>query len=165
MNRRLPGPTAFVLRFSRRPLERPQRFIQQSDFMILRNHVIQRRLKEGPLLPDQHRLRPLIRRPHRIQLPRPASISASIPRIARPRLDIQGKSRDLRITSSVPKGRWGLFIACEVDQFRKLLFANAQGLTSGRINNAVSRVTLFDAERRCQSLRSSVVVLQLARSR
>jgi hypothetical protein len=58
MNRRLPGPTAFVLRFPRRPLECPQRFIQQSDFMILRNHVIQSRLKKRNLFPDQHRLRP-----------------------------------------------------------------------------------------------------------
>jgi hypothetical protein len=104
MNRRLPGPTAFLLRFPRRPLERPQRFIQPSDFMILRNHVIQRGLKERPLLPDQHRLRPSIRRSHRIQLPRPASNSASSPRMARARLDIQVKSLDLRNTSTVPKG-------------------------------------------------------------
>jgi len=69
MNRRLPGPAAFVLRFPRSPVERPQRFIQQPNFMILENHVIERRLKERDLLPDHPRLSPPIRRPHRAHRP------------------------------------------------------------------------------------------------
>jgi hypothetical protein len=89
MNGRLPGPAAFVLRFPRSPVERPQRFIQQPNFMILRNHVIERGLKERDLLPDNLWLSPPIRRRHRVPSLNSAPIPASSPRIARPYLNIQ----------------------------------------------------------------------------
>ncbi|GEM_PF-3118530 len=89
MNGRLPGPATLIAGFPCSPVERPQRLIQQPDFMILRNHVIERRLKERDLLPDNLWLSPPIRRRHRVPSLNSASIPASSPKIARPRLDIQ----------------------------------------------------------------------------
>ena len=62
MSGRLPGPAAFVLGLSRGPVERPQRFIEQPDLMNLRNHAIERGVKECNLRADHLRLRSPSRR-------------------------------------------------------------------------------------------------------